>query len=365
MKGLAALSGGVDSAVAAALLCEEGHGLTGVTMRLLDASLLGGPQAVQACAMEAAIEGARATCQQLGIPHLTLDLAAQFRSCVVEPFCRAYLEGRTPNPCIECNRHLKIAELQRLRRQRGLDFVATGHYARVRFDQPTGRWQLLRAADKAKDQSYVLYRAGQDDLAHLRLPLGNLAKGDVRALAAELGLPGADAPESQDICFVPDGDYTAFIERYAGTGAEAALDLRALEPGPIVDAAGTVRGTHSGIARYTVGQRKGLGLAAAEPLYVCGKDAATNTLRVGTAAQARGTRVVARDASMVSVAALDGPARVQAKTHYRQEPQPATATQPDAGTLVVEFDEPQRLAAAGQSLVIYDGDVVLGGGTIA
>lgn len=356
---LAAMSGGVDSSTMATLLVEAGYDVVGVTMELLPEGA-----GIPAEAREAAqddLRAARATCQALGIPHHAVDFSARFLDQVVEPFCRSYLEGRTPNPCIDCNRHLKIAGLQQLRREMGLGYVATGHYARVSRSADGSRWQLRQAADRAKDQSYVLFCLGQDDLAHLLLPLGGLTKEQVRALAAEHGLANADRPESQDICFVPDGDYAAFIEgRGAGCASEPAL-----EPGPIVDGRGAVLGAHNGIARYTIGQRKGLGVAAREPLYVCAKDAATNTLVVGPADEAMGRLVVAHDVNLVSAATLKGPLRVAAKTHYRQAPQAATAWQPEPGTLAVEFDEPQRLAAAGQALVVYDGDRVLAGGTIA
>lgn len=362
MKGLAAMSGGVDSSVMAAILADEGNDLVGITMRLIDDDVLRAMGTTHdPMAKEAA--DAAAACARLGIPHRMEECTEVFRSCVVEPFSRSYLEGQTPNPCIQCNRYLKIAALQQLRRQLGLDFVATGHYARTRFDEATGRWQLLRAADSSKDQSYVLYHLSQDDLEHLRLPLGGLTKECVRTYASELGLPNAGKPDSQDICFVPDGDYTAFIERYASCAREP-LNLGAMEPGAIVNSDGQRLGTHKGVARYTIGQRKGLGVAAAEPLFVCAKDATRNVLTVGPASAAQGTRVVAHDANLVSIGTLDGPMRVTAKTHYRQVPQLATATLAD-GVLTVEFDEPQRLAAPGQSLVIYDGDVLLGGGTIA
>lgn len=380
---LAAMSGGVDSSTMAALLVEAGYEVVGVTMELLHGVDAMDEEARLAARQDA--QNAREACRALGIPHRTIDLSEEFRWQVVEPFCRSYLEGRTPNPCIECNRHLKLAALQRLRRDLGCDYVATGHYARAGFDEAVGRWALRRAADAAKDQSYVLFPASQDDLAHLLLPLGDLTKDQVRALAARRGLASANRPESQDICFVPNGDYVAFIERQAALTELAApgeaaapttkwaedaqpscapLRPRALEPGPIVDGQGRVIGTHQGIARYTIGQRKGLGVAAAEPLYVCAKDMAAGALVVGPAREAMGRRATAQKVNWVSVAGLAEPTRVTAKTHYRQHPQPAMAWQPEPGALAVEFDEPQRLAAPGQALVIYEGDRVLAGGTV-
>jgi tRNA-specific 2-thiouridylase len=390
VKVLAALSGGVDSSVMAALLQGEGHEVVGLTMSLLEGTVAtAAAEGATAAQREAA--DARALCANLGIEHHVANMADTFRSQVVERFCRVYLDGRTPNPCIDCNRHLKLAALQQQRRTLGLDAVATGHYARVGFDEVRGRWVLRRALDEAKDQSYVLFRATQDDLAHLLLPLGELTKSQVRALAQERGFACASKPDSQDICFVPDGDYVAFIERYSaacdagaydggalgdgrpetlaeGVGAasiDGEFDLSTLKPGPIVDNDGKLLGTHQGIARYTLGQRKGIGVAAPQALYVCGKDAKSNTLTVGPLDEALVTRVTAHDVSMVDATALEGPTRVMAKTHYRHVPQPATATQPDADTLVIEFDEPQRPAAPGQALVVYDDDVLLAGGTIA
>lgn len=362
---LVAMSGGVDSSAAAALLARDGHLVTGVTMGLFGDALTrcAGHGAGEAAA--AGMRSARAACDQLGIPHIALDLSERFDEEVARPFCRGYLAGLTPNPCIDCNRHLKVAALQEHRRRLGAAYVATGHYARIAFDEGAGRWQLRRGLDANKDQSYVLWPLGQDDLAHMLLPLGELAKDEVRAIAARHGLHAATAPESQDICFVPDGDYARFIERYAAERPGASLDLRLLEPGSIVDRAGKVIGSHRGIARYTIGQRKGLGIAAGAPLYVCAKDAQANTLTAAGAEATLGRRVEAHGVNMVSTPVLEGPTHVLAKSHYRQEAAPATAWQPDPDRLVIEFDEPQRLAAPGQSLVLYDGDIVLGGGIVS
>ena len=240
----------------------------------------------------------------------------------------------------------------------GLDYVATGHYARRRWDEATGRWQLLRASDPVKDQSYVLYHLTQDTLAHMLFPLGELTKDEVRELARAHGFVTAEKPESQDICFVPDGDYAGFIEGHCGAGA-------AFEPGEIVNREGRVLGEHAGLIRYTIGQRKGIGVAAREPLYVLGKDASANRLVVGFKDELLSSGVVACDVNLISGGVLEGPRNVQVKTHYRQRPVPAVAEQTGPDELTVTFEEPQRAAAPGQAAVLYEGDVVLGGGTIA
>lgn len=346
---LAAMSGGVDSSVTAALLGRAGHDVTGATMLLQDPPE-GAPDNVSPEARDA-----RAVCKALGIPFLAIDLRREFARCVIDPFCTAYLTGTTPNPCVACNRHLKFGALHRLREELGLDHLATGHYARCAFNEKTGRHEVLRGLDRSKDQSYVLYQLKQDQLAHTLLPLGEHAKGQVRAIAHELGLSVADKPESQDICFVPDGDHLGFIARR--TGAE-------LQPGPIVDVEGNVLGTHRGLPAYTIGQRKGLGVAWSEPLFVLRKELESNALVVGTRAQQGQTTVCAVDVNLVSRASLEEPLRVTAKTHYRMREAPATARVREDGVLEAVFDHPVRACAPGQALVLYEGDAVVGGGTI-
>lgn len=356
---MAAMSGGVDSSVCALLLQQAGYDVRGATMVLRGGEVLSdaaegeGPT----CGSSRDVEDARAVCRRLGIPHDAFDLRDRFEAAVVRPFCRAYLEGRTPNPCIACNRSLKFEALQKRRRQLGLDYVATGHYARRRWDEATGCWQLLRASDPAKDQSYVLYHLTQDTLAHMLFPLGELTKDEVRELARAHGFVTAEKPESQDICFVPDGDYTGFIAGRCGADT-------AFSPGEIVDREGRVLGEHAGLIRYTIGQRKGIGVAAREPLYVLGKDAFANQLIVGFKDELLSSGVVACDVNLISGGVLEGPREVQVKTHYRQRPVPAVAEQTGPDELTVTFDEPQRAAAPGQAAVLYEGDIVLGGGTI-
>lgn len=356
---MAAMSGGVDSSVCALLLQQAGYDVRGATMVLRGGEVLSdaaegeGPT----CGSSRDVEDARAVCRRLGIPHDAFDLRDRFEAAVVRPFCGAYLEGRTPNPCIACNRFLKFEALQKHRRQLGLDYVATGHYARRRWDEATGCWQLLRASDPAKDQSYVLYHLTQDTLAHMLFPLGELTKDEVREMARAHGFVTAEKPESQDICFVPDGDYAGFIAGRCGADT-------AFSPGEIVDREGRVLGEHAGLIRYTIGQRKGIGVAAREPLYVLGKDAFANQLIVGFKDELLSSGVVACDVNLISGGVLEGPREVQVKTHYRQRPVPAVAEQTGPDELTVTFDEPQRAAAPGQAAVLYKGDIVLGGGTI-
>lgn len=354
---LAAMSGGVDSSVAALLLVEQGFAVTGVTMKLFDEAVLP-PGAESGCCSIDDVEDARAACRRLGIRHLTLNFKERFACDVIDRFCAAYLSGRTPNPCIDCNRYLKFAGLQQRRRELGAAFVATGHYARRERDERTGLWKLLRAADPRKDQSYVLYHLTQDDLAHMLFPLGGLTKAEVRAVAQRAGFTNAQKRESQDICFVPDGDYASFIERYQE--GVAAL----FEPGDIVDATGTRLGRHAGLVRYTVGQRRGIGIASAQPLYVLAKDASRNQLVVGPREQLAVREVRVGEVNIIAGTAPAGTLAVQAKTAYRQQSAPAELHLPGDGTALIRFAEPQTAPAPGQAAVCYSGDEVICGGTV-
>jgi tRNA-specific 2-thiouridylase len=353
-RALAAMSGGVDSSVAAYLLTDQGFETEGVTLKLFENEDACLASSRVCCSLKDA-EEARQVCLTLGIPHFVYNFTRTFNHDVIDRFCDGYLAGETPNPCIDCNRYVKFAALQQRRRELGYDYVATGHYARRAFDEKTGRYLLLRGRDANKDQSYVLFHLTQDTLAHMLFPLGELTKPEVRAIAARQGFINANKPESQDICFVPDGDYATFIGKRRGT---------AFPPGDIVDRAGHVLGRHRGLIHYTVGQRKGIGVAAREPLYVCAKDAERNRLVVGTDAETRCTGVVVRDVNLIALAELSGPVRCEVKTHYRQTARPAVVTPREDGGATIAFDEPQRACAPGQAAVFYQGDVVVGGGTI-
>jgi len=351
---MVAMSGGVDSSLAAALLLEQGYGVTGVTMHLWT-----GPKErlgeSRCCSLEAT-EGARRVCQALGIPHYVLNLSREFESCVVEPFVSEYARGRTPNPCIACNREVKFRLLLRKAVTMGFRYLATGHYARVRSSEEDGRYHLLRGVDRGKDQSYVLFMLGQAELAHLLFPLGEMTKVEVRRETGRRGLPTAGRPESQEICFIPHDDYRRFL---AGRLPEAA------RPGPIRDLQGSILGTHRGLPCYTVGQRKKLGLSGrSHPLYVVALDLAGNALVVGPEEALLTPTLEAEEVSFVSGAWPPGPLRVEAKVRYRTPPAPATLVPLGFGRVRLEFRQPQRAITPGQAAVFYQGEEVLGGGTI-
>ena len=348
-KALVAMSGGVDSSAAALLLLRRGYAVEGVTFLLWEEEPGREPQGV---------EDAREVCRCLGIPHRVQDHRELFRSRVVEPFVRAYQEGRTPNPCILCNRHVKFGAFARAARELGAERIATGHYARTAFDPELGRWTLSRGADPAKDQSYVLYGLTQEELSILLLPCGELSKGEIRRLAEEAGLPAAHKPDSQDICFVPGGDYAAFLEEY--TGEE-------LVPGDFVDREGRVLGRHRGSARYTVGQRKGLGLSLGRPFFVEAIRPRENTVvLVEREADLCRREVLAEDLSFLSLPreAFARPVAGEARLRYSQRAAAAEAVLTPEGRLRLTFREPQRAPTPGQAAVFYLGDRVACGGTI-
>ena len=349
-----AMSGGVDSSVAALVMKQSGCDCTGVTMRLYRAP--GMERASQkSCCSDADEEDAAYVCWQLGIPFEALCCTKAFEKAVIQSFIREYEAGRTPNPCIICNRCLKFELLLSLALEKGFDCLVTGHYARITQAPDSGRWQLRKALDGSKDQSYVLYMLSQKQLAHLRFPLGELRKSDTRAIAEKAGLVTASKHESQDICFIPDGDYGAFLERWTGRRDPA---------GEILDPEGRVLGRHRGAIRYTIGQRRGLGVAAEQPLYVVAKDMEKHTLTVGPERALYSRELLASDFNWLSIPAPERPIRVTARTRYRQKESLATVWPLDGSRVRLVFDQPQRAITPGQAVVLYDGELVLGGGTI-
>ena len=348
MKALIGMSGGVDSSVAAFLTGEEGFECIGATMRLYT-----GQEDGTCCSLDD-VEDARSVAFRMGIPFYVFNFSGDFEQKVMAHFARCYQSGLTPNPCIECNRHLKFDRFLRRAYELGCDYIVTGHYARI-TRLPNGRFCLQKAVDGAKDQTYFLCTLTQEQLAHSRFPLGALTKDQVRQIAREQGFINARKRDSQDICFVPDGDYMAFLERYTGEKGV---------PGDFLDATGKVVGTHKGAAAYTLGQRKGLGLAMGEPVYVCGKDMDANTVTVGPNEALFRRTLVADDWNWMTVDGLTQPLRVRAKTRSRMTEQPAAVYPMENGLVRVEFDEPQRAITPGQAVVLYDGDLVVGGGTI-
>lgn len=353
-KVLVAMSGGVDSSVAAYLLQQQGYACIGVTMRLYENETAGIPRGHTCCSLDD-VEDARAVAYDLGMPYYVLNFAEEFDEKVIRKFVQVYQNGGTPNPCIDCNRYLKFDHLLNRARELGCDYIATGHYVQ-RWQDENGRWGLRKNDDPGKDQSYVLYSLTQDQLAHTLFPLGGMHKDAVRAIAEEQGLCNARKHDSQDICFVPDGDYAAFVERHTGCPCP---------PGDILDEAGRVVGRHRGYIRYTVGQRRGLGIAAPQPLYVRGVCPARNTVTVAGAGALYTDTVDARELNWIACDALgERPVRLLAKLRYRQPARRATAWQTGPDTLRVRFDEPQRAPAPGQALVLYDGGTVVGGGVL-
>ena len=339
---LVAMSGGVDSSAAALVLKEQGYTVDGATMQLLP------------CATEAA--DAADVCRRLGMQHHVFELVDEFRREVIAPFADSYLRSETPNPCLTCNRRLKFGRFLQEADARGYDAIATGHYARIDYDSGSGRFLLKKAVDTSKDQTYVLYAMTQEVLARTLLPLGTLHKSDIRELAASHGFVNAHKPDSQDICFIPDGDYGAYLENVLGVSCEAGAFVR-LDNGVTV-------GTHKGLHRYTIGQRKGLGIAAEKPLYVVQKDRLTNRVILGDNADLFSHSLTARECNWIACDTPTSSLRVTAKTRYKQAETPATVHPTGNGRVYVEFDTPQRAITAGQAVVFYDGDTVVGGGII-
>lgn len=351
-KALIAMSGGVDSSVAAYLTLKQGYSCVGVTMRLYDNALVGVSRARTCCSLDD-IEDAYSAALRLGIPFHVCNLETEFKKYVMEPFAESYLRGETPNPCIACNRFMKFELLHEHAYALGCETVVTGHYARIAYSD--AQWHLYKALDGNKDQSYVLYNLTQDTLAHTLFPLGELRKDETRRIAESLGFKNAAKPDSQDICFAPDGDYAAAVERISGESGRE---------GNFVDANGNVLGRHKGIVHYTVGQRRGLGVASSGRLYVARVDAPGNTIVLGSDEELYSDTLTARDVNWISGFAPDGEIKVKAKIRYSHaEQEAAVLPLPGNGARVV-FEKAQRAITAGQSVVFYDGDEVLGGGII-
>lgn len=345
------MSGGVDSSAALVLL-KENYNVIGGTMSLFDKDELCGK-----CS-EKDVADAKRVAERFGIPHHVVELKEPFRSYVTDDFVQTYLDGGTPNPCVQCNKYIKFGALLDEAIKLGCEYFATGHYARVEYDDKSGRYLLKKALSNGeinpKDQSYVLYSLTQEQLKRVVFPLGTMNKKQVRSIALEHGLVNADKPDSQDICFVPDGDYAAFIDRYGAT----------YETGDFIDSEGNILGRHKGIIHYTIGQRKGLGLSFGKPMFVVAKDAAENTVTLGEQELLFNSELTARDVNFIAIEELTSPLRCTAKTRYTGAELPCEISPLGNGRVKVVFDKPQRAAATGQSVVFYDGDIVIGGGII-
>lgn len=352
-KVVVAMSGGVDSSVAAAILLEQGYEVTGVTMHLRDTAPAEG-KACADCCSSTAVEDAARVADMLGIAHHVMNLREVFAEKVIDYFTSEYLRGRTPNPCIACNRYIKFGALLTRALDLGVEYVATGHYARLGFNEKYGRYTVCRAVDRSKDQTYVLYNLTQYQIAHTLMPLGDYTKGQVRRMAAGLGLPVAGKAESQEICFVTDDNYRRFLQEKTA----------AIKPGPFLNMADEVIGEHKGVPFYTVGQRRGLGLAAGERLYVVNIDAANNTITLGPESAIMGNALLAKDINLILYDELTGPMAVEAQIRYNGKPAPASLVPLPGGAVQVRFAAAQRAITPGQAVVFYQGDYLVGGATI-
>lgn len=363
-----AMSGGVDSSLAAVLLKKQGFDVIGITMHLWDYERYGGNihSDTTCCSIES-MNDARAVCESLDIPHYVLDLREQFQKKVVGQFVAEYFSGRTPNPCILCNQYMKWDVLFQKTKQLGADFLATGHYARIEKCDREGRHVLKQGTDDGKDQSYFLWPLTQDQLGQTLFPLGSMTKEQTRTMAGEYHLKVAEKSESQEICFIPDNNYRRFIEDIMNSpaiGTKNNLDMAPFGDGPIKDRTGKTIGTHKGYPYYTIGQRKGLGIAAPNPLYVTGIDPGENTVYVGFDEDLYEHALSATDLNWISIEQLEEPVTCRAKIRYRHLPATAILSPKGKRTVTLRFHEPQRAITPGQSVVFYDGDTVIGGGII-
>ena len=349
------MSGGVDSSVAAYLLKQQDYICSGATMKLFSDIDTDDTKEKSCCSLRD-VKDARSVANELDIPYFVYNFSDEFNKQVIERFVKAYIEGATPNPCIDCNRFIKFDKLLLRARQLEIDYLATGHYARIEYNNESGRFLLKKALDTSKDQSYFLYAMTQTQLAHTLFPLGTLSKPQVREIAQKMGFKNADKQDSQDICFVQDRDYGSFIEQYTGEKSKN---------GDYIDLKGNILGSHKGIIRYTIGQRRGLAIALNKPMYVHSKDTKNNTVTLCEDGDLFEKSLLASDFNWIAIKSIDTPIRIKAKIRYNQEEQWAMASQVSHNTVKIEFDEPQRAMAKGQAAVLYDGDIVVGGGTIS
>ncbi len=343
-KVVIGMSGGVDSSVAAYLLKEEGYDVTGVSMDMYEG--ITAPE----------IENAKKIAEKIGVNHMVMDMKGSFKQYVVNDFLDEYLQGHTPNPCVVCNKFIKWSGLEEVAKEIGADYIATGHYANV-IKLENGRYSIKMAND-SKDQSYVLYNMTQEQLSKCIMPCGKYDKAYIREIAAKIGLEVADKKDSMEICFIPDNDYIGFIKKCAG------CKMDGFKPGNFVDTKGNVLGEHKGIACYTIGQRKGLGIAFGKPMFVVDINPETNEVVLGEGDEVFKKSLIAKDVNFISVEDLDGEMRVEAKIRYKHKAAPCTIKRLDESRVECVFDEPQRAITAGQSVVFYDGDIVVGGGVI-
>lgn len=349
-KVLVAMSGGIDSSITAVLLKEQGYQVVGITMKLMPSS-----NSFGGCCGIDAIEDAKKVANMIGIPHYVLNLKELFNDTVIKDFCSEYINGRTPNPCIRCNKYLKFEALLQKAQELGLDYIATGHYARIQYDKGKKQFFLKKAIDTKKDQSYALYIMGQEQLKRTLFPLGNITKEKVKKIAIEMNLPVANKPESQEICFIPDNNYPIFVREYTKT---------TFPPGNIINKEGKILGQHKGIINYTIGQRKGLGIGAPNPLYVTAINIEDNTITVGEKDDTLASNLIAKDIIFVSGIPPEKPVKIHVKIRYNDTETKALLSPLKNGKVSIQFDKPKSAITPGQAVVFYKKDIVMGGGTI-